>query len=91
MKRRHLPEAARRRKLRHRYGVEPETYDKMFKEQGGVCAICYEAKSYKLYVDHNHKTGKIRSLLCAGCNTLVGSLENPKLEAAKAYIGKYNV
>ena len=35
---------------------------------------------YKLAVDHCHKTGKIRGLLCGGCNTSIGSFEdNPEL------------
>jgi hypothetical protein len=41
-------------------------------EQGGKCALCRTKPDYQLYVDHNHETKKVRSLLCARCNTAVG-------------------
>jgi hypothetical protein len=46
-----------------------EQYDRMFKAQKGVCAICGRPpKTVRLAVDHNHKTGKVRGLLCFRCN-----------------------
>jgi hypothetical protein len=66
----------------------------MFKDQENRCAICNkqsgETKGTKLYVDHNHDTNKVRELLCAGCNTIVGALENPLLARAEAYLRKHN-
>lgn len=59
------------------YGITVEQYDELFKVQGGVCAICKKPESTKrrrrddsrmLSVDHCHKTGKVRGLLCHGCN-----------------------
>lgn len=57
------------------YGITPEQYDIMLEKQGGVCAICGQVetrmlnhKIVRLSVDHNHKTGKIRGLLCHKCN-----------------------
>lgn len=44
----------------------------MLRRQGGACALCREAPDYELYVDHDHETGKVRSLLCAKCNNAVG-------------------
>lgn len=69
---------ARKSKLRDNYGLTQEQYDAMFEAQGGVCAICKEpersrrVKRLNLSVDHCHKTGKIRGLLCSGCNTAIG-------------------
>lgn len=68
----------RSRMLKHRYGIDSNRYDEMLEEQDYKCAICKtEEHSHerKLYVDHNHKTGKVRALLCAGCNTAVGIIE----------------
>ena len=44
-------------------------YANLLKKQKGVCAICGKPpKGLKLAVDHDHKTGRIRGLLCAYCN-----------------------
>ena len=49
-------------------------YDRMFEAQGGVCAICGEARPEErtLHVDHDHGTGVIRGLLCFRCNNALG-------------------
>lgn len=64
------------RKLRQRYGITLEEYDRMFALQSGVCAICKQPENdaYKrrLSVDHDHETGKVRGLLCHQCNTGIG-------------------
>jgi hypothetical protein len=46
----------------------------MFEAQGGVCAICGEARpeARTLHVDHDHATGAIRGLLCFRCNNALG-------------------
>ncbi len=64
--------------LQSNYGITLNEYNRMFQIQGGMCAICKRHQSeFKkaLHVDHNHKTGKVRSLLCAKCNVLVGVVE----------------
>jgi hypothetical protein len=71
----------------------------MLTEQVGVCAICGEAEIAKnargdvlpLGVDHNHKTKKVRALLCKKCNTLLGvACESPAiLRAAIEYLEKH--
>jgi len=64
--------------LKYKHGITLEQYDEMFKQQNGVCAICslVDVTGRRLAVDHDHKTGKIRGLLCTGCNTRLGTLEN---------------
>lgn len=60
-----------------------DIYQKLFDEQGGVCAICKSPENgrYKhLSVDHCHDTGKIRGLLCNNCNRGIGLLkDSPEL------------
>ena len=57
------------------YGLTSAQYDALLKAQGGRCAICRaRPKSKRLAVDHDHKTGAVRGLLCSRCNhDLMGS------------------
>jgi hypothetical protein len=74
------PESRRKARIRHRYKIDAEEYDRMFAEQGGVCAICKRppgvstAKHWgdRLCVDHCHETGAVRGLLCNECNMAIG-------------------
>ncbi len=74
------------------YGVTPEQYVAMVVYQGGVCASCGESDSRALGLDHDHKTGRIRGLLCRGCNVAISHLkEDPeKAERLAAYIRRHN-
>ena len=64
-----------------KFGISKETYEKMFSEQNGVCAICKKPETFihsrtkeiaRLAVDHCHSSGKTRKLLCKNCNTALG-------------------
>jgi hypothetical protein len=55
-----------------RYGLSKEEYDSILKQQDYKCAICRYDK--RLDVDHCHSTGKVRGILCNGCNTAIGKL-----------------
>ncbi len=70
------PEKVRAKQIRHKlvkYGLIPEQYDAILASQNGVCAICGLARGIKmLAVDHDHKTNKVRGLLCQFCNTALG-------------------
>jgi len=72
--------------LYKKYSLTIEEYDAMWNKQNGVCAICgqpetamntFSGKKVLLHlsVDHDHKTGKIRGLLCDRCNTSIGKFE----------------
>lgn len=54
------------------YGLTIDDYNSMLKYQNGVCKICLHPCTKRLAVDHCHKTGKVRGLLCASCNALLG-------------------
>ncbi len=84
-----IQKAAMDRRLRYTYGITVEDYNAMFIEQRGRCAICGKHQSSLnrvLCVDHNHDTGKVRALLCNGCNTLVGAADNPLIDVVLAYV-----
>ena len=55
-----------------RYGISHDNYDEMVKNQNGLCAICQAQHRKKLVIDHCHKSGKVRELLCGNCNRLIG-------------------
>jgi hypothetical protein len=97
------PQLTRKYKLK-RYGITPEDYTALYEQQQGRCAICHVQKepwtpmshserSRFLVVDHNHSTGKIRGLLCGGCNTGIGQFkENPEaLGLAAVYLRSHQV
>jgi len=61
-----------------KYGVTPGGYRDLLVKQNGVCAICErECPTGKaLSVDHDHKTGFVRGLLCIKCNRALGLLSD---------------
>lgn len=78
--------------LRGKWGMEPEEYDKKLSGQGCGCAICGGTNAgRRLAVDHCHATGKIRGLLCSGCNHALGHMKDslPRLQKAMEYLRKY--
>lgn len=74
--------------LQRKFGISKEEYDRMFVNQNGRCAICRRPpKKFRLSVDHDHKTGKVRGLLCAPCNKVLGYVENVQwMEETKKYL-----
>ena len=57
------------------YGIDLVEYNKLLVKQKHSCYICKKHKDTfkkRLCVDHNHKTGKVRGLLCASCNYVLG-------------------
>jgi len=60
--------------LKARYGLSKADYEALLKKQGGFCAICGRANwnGRGPHVDHDHATGKVRGILCGGCNTALG-------------------
>ena len=77
--------------LKRTYGITLDTYNRMFAEQEGACKICgtHQCQTKKAFsVDHCHKTGKVRGLLCANCNTALGKFNDniELLEGAISYL-----
>jgi hypothetical protein len=74
--------------LKSNFGITYDEYSTMLQNQNGVCAICFQPETTKsrtkgkirlLAVDHNHVTGKVRGLLCSGCNQAIGLLKDDPL------------
>ena len=87
----------RRQKSYKRQGIKItlEEYDEKFRIQNEQCAICGIHQSElkrRLDVDHNHKTGQVRGLLCRMCNLIIEIVENnrPKISLAKNYLKRWD-
>lgn len=75
-------------KYRHMFqnhGLTAEAYDEMYEKQQGRCFLCERER--KLVIDHCHTTGRVRGLLCNGCNIGLGQFEYLMLfDKAKEYV-----
>lgn len=61
--------AAHAKSVEEKYGITEERYQELFKQQKGRCAICRnKPRTQRLAVDHDHKSGEVRGLLCKRCN-----------------------
>lgn len=75
--------------LRREYGKKAaDHYIKCIRKQKGLCSIC-KRKMKPPCMDHSHHTGKLRELLCIGCNVLVGQLEHRLAKQAARYIARH--
>lgn len=89
-------ERRRANTLRYCYGISTEKYEQLLMQQNFGCAICHKPETKKnasnLCVDHCHKSGRIRGLLCHKCNSAIGKLGDSieLLESALAYLKYYS-
>lgn len=67
------------------YGLQRGQYEQLYEAQGGRCYICQRAtgRTRRLSVDHDHKTGYVRGLLCRPCNSLLGHIRDDTLVARR--------
>jgi hypothetical protein len=79
--------------LKSEYGLTTAEYEAMLKSQNNCCAICKQEETWtykngrvaSLSVDHDHKTGKIRGLLCRDCNQSLGKFKDDYALVYAAY------
>jgi hypothetical protein len=99
---RNNPDLVRRYELQKHYGITIAEYDALVAKQSGMCALCgkppligkraagQEKRPPRLCVDHDHKTGKVRGLLCHWCNShIIAGIEKSgaSLERVAKYLG----
>ena len=80
-------------KLNKRYNITDSEFKFLAEKQQGRCAICGDKFIKTPHVDHCHKTGNLRSLLCSLCNPGLGYFrDSPEnLRKAAAYLEQHNV
>lgn len=75
------------------YGITLEEYKSLFKKQNNACAICRKTFTSKknTHIDHDHRTNKVRSLLCHHCNSVIGFAKDSTdiLKSAILYLRRH--
>jgi len=78
---------------RRRYGITLAERTTMLEAQGNACAICKrtEPGGRGWHIDHSHHTGKVRGILCARCNVVLGMAEDSvdTLASAADYLQRH--
>jgi phage-related minor tail protein len=84
------PDRVEDSRLRFLYGVSLVEVTALDIKQGGCCALChlpFGEGALKRFLDHDHKTTRVRGLLHSQCNTYLGILENEKFrQMAEQYL-----
>jgi hypothetical protein len=78
--------------LKKRYKITLDQYNEMYRKQENKCGICkiHESKlTKKLNIDHDHRTGKARELLCQKCNIALSYFENFDIKPFMEYLNKH--
>lgn len=84
-----VQDAIRDTYLRKNYGMSLFDYNNILDLQGRKCYLCQRSVNQfpkSLNVDHNHKTGLVRGLLCTNCNYLVGIIEKRGASTVENFI-----
>lgn len=86
--------SSRNSRYKNLFGISIDDYNQMLADQNSNCIICSKNQSelrYRLAIDHCHKTGKVRGLLCNNCNTAIGLFYDSDINLEKAlnYIRKH--
>jgi hypothetical protein len=85
-------DTARNNTLKYKYGITQIDYEQLFKKQNFSCLICKKGNgtTVRFPVDHCHKTGKVRGILCPACNKALGLFKDniEALESAIDYLKK---
>lgn len=93
-----VPNKTARRRMQV-WGITQAQFEALFEAQGKLCACCERdlsnEESKKVHIDHCHKTGRIRAIVCANCNYMLGLIESPwwqeRFQKAKEYLKRNGV
>jgi len=73
------PEKKRFYKIKQKYNLDIKEYNELLQKQKLLCAICKQPldlqHTYYVHVDHDHKRGKVRGILCRNCNLGLGQFK----------------
>lgn len=70
----HCRDCQAKRLRKERYGIDDVKFQELLKTHNNSCALCFVGPEGTLCVDHNHRTGGIRGILCWQCNAALGKL-----------------
>jgi len=87
--RKRFPNKSKDWQLRRDYGITLEDYNKILTQQNNACKLCNSSPIKNPSVDHSHTTGKVRGIVCQGCNIVIGFFESRPQAVLK--IGQYLV
>jgi hypothetical protein len=93
--RKNNPDSSRNTQLKKCFGITLCDYNQMLESQNGVCKICKQkcSSGKNLAVDHCHKTGIVRGLLCGNCNKALGLFQESSeiVKMASEYIKQFEM
>lgn len=86
---------SRREWLKRKYGLTPDQWTHLFQMQQGACAICRSpspGSKRGWHTDHDHRTHRVRGILCHSCNVMLGAARDSVtiLDLGKAYLRAYS-
>lgn len=85
----------RKSHLRKKYNISIDEYNQMINDQENKCAICnhelIDSRGFRPHIDHCHKTGKVRGILCGDCNKALGGFKDDihRIKNAHLYLLKF--
>ena len=81
---------AQRARVKRLYGLTEADVTAMLVAQAYKCGVCHDSLT-RHHIDHCHKTGRVRALLCPSCNVFLGKIEAcpVRLQSALDYIERH--
>ena len=91
----HCKDCRRAKSRQRKYGLSAEEQLQMLRNQGNRCLLCQTPQTLRnIHIDHDHKTGKVRGLLCSSCNHYLHAVEELGMawvkRATQYLLGRYD-
>ena len=80
--------SVKRATVKHKYGISLEELQQLIDKHENRCGICKRLFVRSPHIDHDHRTGRIRGLLCFNCNSILGKIDDDIniLDSMKLYL-----